>query len=105
MQKRKTKKTKTISRKKITPFSKLSCDKTFVLADGTKIKSLVDLAVSLNEMPNELFRQHVNIFKNDFCGWIKQTYEDHILANELMTANEKDEVELLIMRKLVKEMK
>ena len=98
-------KTKKISRRKITAFSKLPFDKSFVLADGTKIKSLVDLATLLNEMPPTLFRQHVNIFKNDFSSWVKNTYEDHNLADELMTANEKEEVELLIMRKLLKDMK
>ena len=98
-------KTKKVSRRKITAFSKLPIAKSFILADGTKINSLVDLATSLNEMQPTLFRQHVNIFKNDFSRWVKNTYDDHDLAKELMEANEKEEVELLVMRKLLKDMK
>lgn len=91
--------------RRITVFSKLPNEHSFVLADGTKIGSLVDLAMNLTSMPTNVFRQHVNIFKNDFSKWVQQIYDDSNLARELMAVNEKDEVELVILRKLMKEMK
>ncbi len=58
-------------------------DKVFWVSDGSVIRSLEDLAKSLEKMSNETFKQHCNKEKNDFSNWIKDVIGDVRLANEL----------------------
>lgn len=55
----------------------------FVLANGDKIKSLVDLKMKLEKMDDGLFYSHVNNGKNDFATWVYHAVGDQELASRL----------------------
>lgn len=46
----------------------------FITADGKRISSLAELAHALNEMPDNVFKHHVNQFKHDFSNWAKDSF-------------------------------
>ncbi len=55
----------------------------FRLADGRVIKNLRELAILLDTLSEDLFRQHVSEVKNDFADWIEQSIGDAELAARL----------------------
>jgi hypothetical protein len=77
----------------------------FVLSDGQKLKSLFDLAKSLDKMTDDMFNFHVNESKNDFSSWINDVFEMPDLAKEISSFHSKVDTELAILKKLVNEMK
>ena len=78
-------------------------EKHFVVADGRKLKSLVDLAKALESMSEEVFRHHVNDIRNDFSNWVNDVFQDAGLSEELAKVRDKAGSELVLLRKLIKE--
>ena len=76
----------------------------FVVADGRKLKNIIELADALETMSEEIFRHHVNEFKNDFSSWVKDVFYDHSLAEDLSRAKNRLETQIAILRRLVKEL-
>ena len=76
----------------------------FVVADGTKLKSILELADALETMSEEIFRYHANEFKNDFSSWVKDVFYDHSLAEDISRAKNRLETQIAILRRMVKEM-
>ena len=76
----------------------------FVVADGRKIKNIIELADALETMSEEIFRHHVNDFKNDFSTWVKDVFYDHSLAEDIARAKNRLETQIAILRRLVKEL-
>src|SRR3989344_3383402 len=76
----------------------------FVVADGTKLKSILELADALETMSEEIFRHHANEFRNDFSSWVKDVFYDHSLADDISRARNKFETQIVILRRLVKEL-
>ena len=76
----------------------------FVVADGKKLKNIIELADALETMSEEIFRHHVNEYKNDFSSWIKDVFYDHSLAEDMSRAKNKLETQIAILRRLVKEL-
>ena len=76
----------------------------FVVADGRKLKNVIELADALETMSEEIFRHHANEFKNDFSSWVKDVFYDHSLAEDIGRAKNRLETQITILRRLVKEL-
>ena len=76
----------------------------FVVADGKKLKNIIELADALETMSEEIFRHHANEFKNDFSSWVKDVFYDHSLAEDISRAKNRLETQIAILRRLVKEL-
>jgi len=72
----------TVSRAKrilrIVPVSK-----SFWLCTNEYLRSLNTLAVSLENATDDVFRYHVDKYKNDFSTWVKDIIDDKDLAREI----------------------
>lgn len=76
----------------------------FVVADGKKLKNIIELADALETMTEEIFRHHANEFRNDFATWVKDVFYDHSLAEDISRAKNRLETQITILRRLVKEL-
>ena len=76
----------------------------FVVADGRKLKNIIELADALETMSEEIFRHHANEAKNDFSNWVKDVFYDHSLAEDISRAKNRLETQIAILRRLVKEL-
>ena len=76
----------------------------FVVADGKKLKNIMELADALETMSEEIFRHHANELKNDFSSWVKDVFYDHSLAEDISRAKNRLETQITILRRLVKEL-
>jgi len=76
----------------------------FVVADGRKLKNIIELADALETMSEEVFRHHANELKNDFSNWVKDVFYDHSLAEDMSMAKNRLETQIAILRRLVKEL-
>ena len=76
----------------------------FVVADGRKLKNIIELADALETMSEEIFRHHANEYKNDFSNWVKDVFYDHSLAEDISRAKNRLETQIAILRRLVKEL-
>ena len=76
----------------------------FVVADGQKLKNVIELADALETMTEEIFRHHANEFKNDFASWVKDVFYDHSLAEDISRAKNRLEAQIAVLRRLVKEL-
>jgi len=54
----------------------------FWACDGRVMRNLEDLHKALKEMPEDVFRYHVNKEKNDFAKWIREVLKDSQLASQ-----------------------
>src|SRR3989338_9405855 len=76
----------------------------FVVADGRKLKNIIELADALETMSEEIFAHHANEFRNDFSNWIKDVFYDHSLAEDISRAKNRLETQITILRRMVKEL-
>ena len=76
----------------------------FVVADGRKLKNIIELADALETMTEEIFRHHANEAKNDFSNWVKDVFYDHSLAEDISMAKNRLETQIVVLRRLVKEL-
>ncbi len=76
----------------------------FIVADGRRVKNILELADALETMSEEIFRHHANEFKNDFSNWIKDVFYDHSLAEDIGRAKNRLESQIVILRRMVKEL-
>ena len=76
----------------------------FVVADGRKLKNIIELADALETMTEEIFRHHANEAKNDFSTWIKDVFYDHSLAEDISRAKNRLETQIAVLRRLIKEL-
>jgi len=74
----------------------------FVLNDGRKLKSIIHLIDELENMPDDVFSQHVNEYKNDFSNWIKDVFKDDVLADELQLVNDRLETQRALLKHAVR---
>ena len=76
----------------------------FIVADGRKLKNIIELADALETMSEEIFRHHANDFRNDFSTWVKDVFYDHSLAEDISRARNRLETQIAVLRRLVKEL-
>lgn len=68
----------------------------FVLVDGRKLGSLLDLKAALKSMPDTVFSHHVTSIKNDFAAWVRGALNDNALADEMGTIRDKTQLEMFL---------
>ena len=76
----------------------------FAVSDGRRLRNIIELADALETMSEEIFKHHVNEFKNDFSAWVKDVFYDHSLADDISNAKNRLEAQIAILRRLVKEL-
>ena len=55
----------------------------FWLCTNQNLRSLNTLANSLDEVNDDVFRYHVNKYKNDFSTWVRDVIGDNDFAREI----------------------
>jgi oligoribonuclease (3'-5' exoribonuclease) len=74
----------------------------FRVVDGSEIKDLVGLADAIGKMGDDVFYYHVNKHKNDFSNWVRGIFKEDTLADEIRNSSSRLEMEVSILRFLVK---
>ena len=87
--------------KEETRLARVNPDKYFRVANGTIIKSLMELDGSLESMGEETFKYHVNDYRNDFSIWIRDVIKDGKLADELLLSKDKCKTQVLVLRRII----
>ncbi|MBI4150951.1 hypothetical protein HY492_02385 [Candidatus Woesearchaeota archaeon] len=80
-------------------------EKTFVLKDGRKLRTLYELIDELETMPDALFHEFVNGNKNDFAAWIEGVFNEKSLADELRKLQSRFDHQRAILKHLVRELR
>jgi len=78
--------------------------KCFIVCDGRQLKSIKELAESLDDMSDDAFRHHVSEMRNDFSNWVKDIFQEEDLSEELKQLNTKMDTQLTILKHLVKKL-
>ena len=76
----------------------------FHVADGMKLENLMQLMEYLEKINDETYKFHANESKNDFSSWVNDVFEEPELAQNLKTASNKANAQLIIAKKLLKEL-
>ena len=76
----------------------------FHVADGMKLENLMQLMEYLEKMSDETYKYHANESKNDFSSWVNDVFEEPELAENLKTSSTKENAQLIIAKKLLKEL-
>ena len=77
----------------------------FIVKGGKKLKDIEDLVNALHNMSDDVFKHHVNQYKNDFSTWLKDIFDEHQLSEEIRHIRNKTEMENKILRRLIEELK
>jgi len=77
----------------------------FVIVNGKKIKSLPELALEMDSIADDIFAHHVNEARNDFASWIRDVIGEIELADHLMGIKTKEDMQLQILKHIVKSIK
>jgi len=64
-------------------YAELKPEMHFRLKGGGTVKSIPGLNQALLEMDHETFSHHCNIDKNDFSAWIKDVFDEPVLAKNI----------------------
>lgn len=72
----------------------------FWVNNGPILKNLEELAGVLKELSNESFMHHVNKEKNDFSAWINEVIGDKKLANDLLSAKNRDSASKKVIKRI-----
>ncbi len=71
-------------------------EKLWVLdGSGRALRNLKDLERALEEMPEKIFKHHVNVGGNDFADWVSNVLGDRKLGRAIRDANRMKMVELI----------
>ena len=65
-------------------------DHCFWVNNGPILKNVEELADALESISEDTYRYHANKGKNDFSKWISEIIGDNKLANELLSAKNKN---------------
>ena len=79
-------------------------DKRFVLKDGRLLKDMVELSHALEHMSDDVFNHHVNSYRNDFKNWIADVFGEKELAAQVEKAKTRTDMQLAILKHIVKTM-
>src|SRR3989338_9924695 len=76
----------------------------FYCVDGSVLRSINELEKKLRTLSKEAYRHHVNESKNDFHSWIKDVFQEHEMAREILTAKTQAEAAAIVRKHLSKAM-
>jgi hypothetical protein len=85
-------------------FGEAPKEKVFYLADGRKLKNLVELTEALETMGEDVFRHHVNAARNDFSNWINDVFKDKELAQDMKSIKDRSDAEIRLLKHFVKKL-
>lgn len=71
-------------------------DHHFVLSNGTKLRSMQELADNLADMDDSVYSSHVNNHKNDFANWANDVMNLKDLSQNMRSAKNKEHMSSLI---------
>ncbi len=71
----------------------------FIVCDGKKLSSLLDLKFALHNMSDDTFNHHVTAMRNDFASWTRACLHDDEIAKQIALAHNKEQL-LMILGKL-----
>ena len=77
----------------------------FYLNDGRCLSNIAELIDALDSMSDEVFHHHVRHDANDFANWVRDIIKEDLLAEELMHAKNKMEMQLKLLKHIVKDIK
>lgn len=73
----------------------------FYLKDGRRLKNVFELVDALEDMSEEMFKEHVTQTKNDFSNWIKDVFEEHGVAKEIEKVRSRIDTQKALLRRLI----
>jgi hypothetical protein len=85
-------------------FGEAPKEKVFYLADGRKVKSLLELTEALENMSEDVFRHHVSAARNDFSNWINDVFKDKELAQDIKGVRDRADAEIRLLKHFVKKL-
>lgn len=74
----------------------------FIMLGGKTLHSLPQLIFEFDEMPEHVFKHHVNPDRNDFANWIRHVIGEIELADKLIGIDTKKDAQLILLKHLVK---
>lgn len=74
----------------------------FYVNGGKVIKNLKEFAFMIEKLSEEEYRHHVTPQRNDFSSWIRDVIGDAKLAMEISNANDKRDVQIAVLKRLVR---
>jgi hypothetical protein len=77
----------------------------FYLKDGRELKSVYELIDSFDNMPDDVFKHHVNTEKNDFANWLGDVFDEKDLAKEMKELNTARDTQLKLLKHVVSKLK
>jgi len=95
-------KSKNVKKNSDNLFNEIEPEHYFLVRDGIVLKSLLELVDALEFMDDETFRYHVNDVRNDFYNWIKDVFGEEELAVRVLSANNKNEIQVVLLREMVR---
>lgn len=70
----------------------------FVLNSGGVIKSIEELASTLEFMSDDEFRYHANAERNDFANWIKDIFSKKELGDKIAAAGDRKDALIVLLK-------
>ena len=64
----------------------------FLLRNGRLIRSISELADTLKTIDNETFTHHVNDGRNDFSTWIRDVFNDSVIADRISGLKDRGDI-------------
>jgi hypothetical protein len=83
-------------------LSRASKDKCFWVSDGTVIRSVKEMAHTIDTMDFGVFQHHVSNDRNDFANWVKDVFGMETLSREMRMTQNKDRMVITILKHLVR---
>jgi len=83
-------------------MAKISSEQYFSLCTGVLVKDIKELALTLDYLSDEEFNHHVNEDKNDFSAWVSEVFGRNELAEEISKTTDRKEIQLALLKNLVK---
>lgn len=71
-------------------MAKSNFDYKLTLKNGKTLSKLGDLHKALKTMTDSVYEYHVNDNRNDFYNWVKDVFQDHKLAEDLLECSTKE---------------
>ena len=85
--------------------SDVGANEAFNLVDGRCLHNLLELQAALDSMNDDIFRFHVNDYKNDFASWVKYAMHEETLSGQLDSTKDRMQHQLLVLKHLFSAMR
>jgi hypothetical protein len=76
-------------------------EKAFNCIDGSRIKSLLELADSLGDMSDDSYYYHVVGERNDFARWVREVFNEEALAGSIQRTGNRNEAQAKVLRHII----